>query len=62
MSAGRKNNATNKNYNTPPKYVGPIMEFFDGKLDLDPCSNEFSLIKAANNWILPQNGLKLKLA
>ena len=57
MSAGRKNNSTNKDFNTPPKYVEAVMEFFDGKLDLDPCSNEFSLIKAKRTISLPEDGL-----
>lgn len=58
MSAGRKNNSTNKDFNTPPKYVEAVMEFFNGKLDLDPCSNEFSLIKADKSISLPRNGLE----
>ena len=27
-------------WNTPPEFVGDILEFFDNKLDLDPCCND----------------------
>jgi hypothetical protein len=57
MSAGRKNTGTNKHYNTPPKYVALIEEFF-GTIDLDPCSNKYSLINAGTKFILPTDGLK----
>jgi len=59
MSAGRKNNTKKKDWNTPPKYIVPIKKFFGGEIDLDPCSNEFSLVAAKENFIYPQNdGLK----
>ena len=32
MSAGRKNNADKKDWNTPPKYITPITDFFGGKI------------------------------
>ena len=58
MSAGRKNNADKKDWNTPPKYITPITEFFGGKIDLDPCSNENSMVNAEKEFIYPyQNGL-----
>ena len=61
MSAGRKNNTDNKEWNTPPKYLDPIREFFDGEIDLDPCSNINSLVNAKNNYIYPlKDGLKEK--
>jgi len=56
MSAGRKNNITKKDYCTPPKYVNAITDFF-GEVDLDPCSNEYSLVKAKHKFILPIDGL-----
>jgi hypothetical protein len=55
MSAGRKNNSEKKDWNTPPKYVNPIREFFGGEIDLDPCSNKFSLVKANVKYIYPEN-------
>lgn len=58
LSAGRKNNSEKKDWNTPPKYIEPIKKFFNGQIDLDPCSNEYSLVNAKNNFIYPEkNGL-----
>lgn len=59
MSAGRKNTSEKKDWNTPPKYVSTVEEFFGGIIDLDPCSNEHSLIKASQKFILPVDGLKI---
>jgi hypothetical protein len=50
----------NNSFNTPPELVQPIKEFWVGKIDLDPCSNEYSLVKAEKEIILPQDGLKEK--
>lgn len=61
MSAGRKNTKTKKDWNTPPKYINPIKDFFDGEIELDPCSNNYSMVNAKNNFIYPfKNGLKEK--
>jgi len=57
MSAGRKNNCTKKDWNTPPKYIDAILDFFV-IIHLDPCSNEFSLVPALHKIILPDNGLE----
>ena len=27
-------------WNTPPEFVNDVLEFFDNKLDLDPCCND----------------------
>lgn len=54
MSAGRKNNSNKKDWNTPPKYIVPIKQFFGGEIDLDPCSNKFSLVDAKENFIYPE--------
>lgn len=59
MSAGRKNNSDKKDWNTPPKYIVPIKYFFGGEIDLDPCSNEHSLVDAKESFIYPEkNGLE----
>ncbi|MDR3628120.1 MAG: DNA N-6-adenine-methyltransferase [Ignavibacteriaceae bacterium] len=59
MSAGRHINSLSQSWCTPPKYVEVVKRFFDGNLSLDPCSNEYSLVKAKNKFSLPQNdGLK----
>jgi hypothetical protein len=58
MTAGRKNNSENKEWNTPLKYVEAVRNFFDGKIYLDPCSNDFSIVNAVTEYKLPyKNGL-----
>ena len=57
MSAGRTHISKNKSWNTPPKYIDLIIKFFD-IIELDPCSNENSLVNAKVNYILPTDGLK----
>jgi hypothetical protein len=59
MSAGRKINSLSQDWGTPEKYVEAVKEFFGGAIDLDPCSNEFSIVKARVEYRLPKhNGLK----
>jgi len=55
MTAGRKNDSTKKDWNTPPKLIVPIRDFFGGTIDLDPCSNSTSLVGASSEFILPSN-------
>ncbi|MBO4714700.1 MAG: N-6 DNA methylase [Verrucomicrobia bacterium] len=55
MSAGRTNtNQFSTDWCTPPKYVKVVSLFFDNQIDLDPCSNEFSIIKAKTSYSLPE--------
>jgi len=59
MTAGR-NNAESLSYDwcTPPKYVRAIAEFFSHRIELDPCSNEHSIVRAEVEYSLPEkNGL-----
>jgi len=59
MSAGRKVNSQNQNWGTPSKYVRAVKDFFDGHVELDPCSNEYSIVEAKVEFKLPQrDGLK----
>lgn len=59
MSAGRKINTLNKNWGTPLKYVVAVKQVFGGKIELDPCSNKYSIVKATTEYTLPKNdGLK----
>lgn len=59
MSAGRKVITDNKNWGTPPKYVEAVKAFFGGQIDLDPCSNEWSVVNAKVEYRLPEHdGLK----
>ena len=57
MSAGRNHISKNKSWNTPPKYIDLINKFFN-IIELDPCSNENSMVNAKINYTLPIDGLK----
>lgn len=57
MTAGRKYNNDNKEWNTPDKYVLLVRKFFGGSIDLDSCSNDYSIVKADNEYKLPIDGL-----
>ena len=46
MTAGRKVNTLSQSWCTPPKYVNAIKKFWKGIIELDPCSNEYSIVKA----------------
>ena len=55
MSAGRKVNSLSQHWCTPQKYVEAIKEMFNENIELDPCSNVFSIINANVEYTLPQN-------
>lgn len=55
MSAGRKVNTQNQSWGTPLKYVKAIKQFFGGSIALDPCSNEYSIVGAETEFMLPKN-------
>lgn len=58
MTAGRQSITEKKDWGTPLKYVQAVKEVFDGVIHLDPCSNDFSIVHAKNEYKLPhQNGL-----
>jgi hypothetical protein len=54
MSAGRKIVTDNKDWGTPAKYVEAVRDFFGGEIDLDPCSNEWSIVRARVEYRLPE--------
>ena len=54
MTAGRKIVADNKDWGTPKKYVDAVKECFGGNIDLDPCSNEHSIVSARVEYRLPE--------
>lgn len=59
MTAGRKVNTLSQSWCTPPKYVTAIKKFWGGNIELDPCSNEYSIVKALTEYRLPKHdGLK----
>lgn len=59
MSAGRTINTLSQDWGTPEKYISAVKRVFGGEIDLDPCSNKHSLVKAKVKHCLPhQDGLK----
>ncbi|HCL00306.1 MAG TPA: N-6 DNA methylase [Candidatus Marinimicrobia bacterium] len=55
MSAGRTVNSQSQSWGTPLKYVKAIKRFFSGSIALDPCSNEYSIVHAETEFMLPKN-------
>ena len=59
MTAGRTVNSISKEWATPKKYVEVVKKVLGGEIDLDPCSNHYSIVKAKNEYRLPeQDGLQ----
>lgn len=59
MSAGRTVNSQSQSWGTPIKYVRAVKEVFGGSIKLDPCSNDFSIVRAETEYSLPRkDGLK----
>lgn len=59
MTAGRTINSQNQNWGTPKIYVDAVRSVFHGAIDLDPCSNEFSVVGATVEYRLPEkDGLR----
>lgn len=54
MTAGRKVNTLSQSWCTPPKYINAIKSFWGGEIDLDPCSNEYSMVEAKTEFRLPE--------
>ncbi len=60
MTAGRNVVSLSQTWCTPPKYVEAVREVCGGKIHLDPCSNEHSVVGAENRYELPSSdGLEL---
>lgn len=58
MSAGRNINTFSQSWGTPIKYVKAVKNVFGGIIDLDPCSNSYSIVHAKTEYRLPkQDGL-----
>ncbi|TAK63058.1 MAG: N-6 DNA methylase [Bacteroidetes bacterium] len=55
MSAGRNVNTLSQSWGTPQKYVKAVKEVFGGSIALDPCSNEFSIVHAKTEYVLPKH-------
>jgi hypothetical protein len=57
--AGRHAVSDKKDWGTPRKYADAVKQVFNGKIDLDPCSNRYSVVNALTEYRLPQvDGLK----
>jgi hypothetical protein len=55
VTAGRTPNTLSQEWGTPEKYVNAVRDFFGGSIDLDPCSNEYSLVNAGTEYRLPNH-------
>ncbi len=55
MTAGRHVNSLSQSWGTPPKYINAVKSFWGGRIGLDPCSNEYSLVHADVEFKLPDN-------
>lgn len=53
MSAGRTVNSLSQTWGTPQKYVDAVKAFFGGAVSLDPCSNDYSVVRAKAEYRLP---------
>jgi hypothetical protein len=60
VTAGRNINTISQEWGTPEKYVDAVREFFGGHIDLDPCSNEYSIVHAKTEYQLPRHDGLLK--
>ncbi|MBI2808385.1 MAG: N-6 DNA methylase [Planctomycetes bacterium] len=61
MTAGRKLNTLSQDWGTPEKYVNAVRACFGGAIDLDPCSNDYSIVHATTEYRLPEHdGLRDK--
>ena len=58
MTAGRTVNSKSVDWCTPLKYVEAVKQVFGGTIELDPCSNQWSIVNAITEYVLPdQDGL-----
>jgi hypothetical protein len=55
MSAGRSVNSFSQHWCTPEKYVDAVRSVFNGNIELDPCSNKSSIVKANIEYMLPKD-------
>jgi len=58
LTAGRQVNTQSQEWCTPTKYIEAINKFFNHKIELDPCSNPYSIVNAEVKYELPIDGLK----
>ena len=59
MTAGRTAISLSQDWCTPANYVDAVRSCFDGRIALDPCANEYSIVAADAEYRLPeQDGLR----
>jgi hypothetical protein len=59
VTAGRTVNSKSTDWCTPKKYVDAVKRVFGGRIALDPCSNQWSIVDAEIEYSLPEhNGLR----
>ena len=54
MTAGRTTTSLSQEWSTPGKYVAAVRAHFGGIIELDPCSNATSIVKAEVEYRLPE--------
>ncbi len=52
--AGRSVHSQSQNWCTPPHYVDAVKQVFGGEIELDPCSNPESVVRAKCEFMLPE--------
>jgi hypothetical protein len=55
MTAGRSINTQSQHWGTPKVYVEAVKKVFADQIELDPCSNEYSIVHAQTEYRLPKN-------
>lgn len=55
VTAGRTVNSQSVDWCTPQKYVDAVKRVFGGRIALDPCSNEWSIVAADMEYSLPEH-------
>lgn len=55
MTAGRTVNSQSVDWCTPAKYVEAVKRVFGGRISLDPCSNQWSIVDAETEYSLPDH-------
>lgn len=57
--AGRSVHSQSQHWCTPPQYVAAVKRVFGGEIELDPCSNSESVVRAKHEFMLPvKDGLE----
>lgn len=54
MTAGRTVNSQSTDWGTPKKYVDAVKKVLGGTIELDPCSNSWSIVGAETEFTLPE--------